>query len=304
MTELSSVGIVWLTLSVLAALGASSGFFLPYWLHGTYPPSPPPPPPRPSPTPSAPVPAPHVPPLNAPPSSTNLPPPTPVFLGIFRRCNYPRLVLSSSNSDQSDIDGKRRRRSRSDDDDNDNDNINDVVDGGGVISSGREGGVGRRQLGGGGGGGGGVGVGAVDLGPPRVEMVRECGRYTRFADIPSVWWQMGTVICGVGSAVALLVAMAGGWALCVRYVMTKGTAKVAALLQLLAGLLIGGGVALYPLGWDSQEVRQVCGPSASAFRLGNCELFWAFYLTASSGGLTLLCSILALCAPSSKADYT
>ena len=37
---------------------------------------------------------------------------------------------------------------------------------------------------------------------------------------------------------------------------------------------------------------------------GRCELYWAFYLTASAGGLTLLCSLLALCAPSSKADYS
>ena len=37
---------------------------------------------------------------------------------------------------------------------------------------------------------------------------------------------------------------------------------------------------------------------------GRCELYWAFYLTASAGGLTLLCSLLALCAPPSKADYS
>ncbi len=35
-----------------------------------------------------------------------------------------------------------------------------------------------------------------------------------------------------------------------------------------AGLLIGSGCALYPLGWDSEEVRQTCGNSSDQFDLG------------------------------------
>lgn len=35
-----------------------------------------------------------------------------------------------------------------------------------------------------------------------------------------------------------------------------------------AGLLIGAGCALYPLGWDSEEVRQTCGYISGQFDLG------------------------------------
>lgn len=35
-----------------------------------------------------------------------------------------------------------------------------------------------------------------------------------------------------------------------------------------AGLLIGAGCALYPLGWDSEEVRQTCGYVSGQFDLG------------------------------------
>ena len=128
MDEVGWAGAVWLTASTLAAMGASCGFFLPYWLQGSYQQS-------------------H-----------------PVFLGTFRRCNYPRL----------DEEG-------------------------------------------------------------RVELVLECGRYTRFSDIPSVWWQVSSVACGTGAALALLVACAGLTALCVRHVLTRGTARLAAVLQLIAG---------------------------------------------------------------------
>lgn len=34
------------------------------------------------------------------------------------------------------------------------------------------------------------------------------------------------------------------------------------------GLLIGSGCALYPLGWDSEEVRQTCGNLSNQFELG------------------------------------
>lgn len=40
------------------------------------------------------------------------------------------------------------------------------------------------------------------------------------------------------------------------------------LAYLFAGLLIGAGCALYPLGWDSEEVRQTCGYVSGQFDLG------------------------------------
>lgn len=49
--------------------------------------------------------------------------------------------------------------------------------------------------------------------------------------------------------------------------MQRGTGK-SPLLYLFAGLLIGAGCALYPLGWDSEEVRQTCGYVSGQFDLG------------------------------------
>lgn len=40
------------------------------------------------------------------------------------------------------------------------------------------------------------------------------------------------------------------------------------------GLLIGAGCALYPLGWDSEEVRQTCGYISGQFDLGEFSLFF------------------------------
>ena len=34
------------------------------------------------------------------------------------------------------------------------------------------------------------------------------------------------------------------------------------------GILIGVGCLLYPLGWETHEARQICGPSADIYALG------------------------------------
>ena len=49
----------------------------------------------------------------------------------------------------------------------------------------------------------------------------------------------------------------------------------------------------------SKEVKDVCGDSDS-YQLGNCNLFWAYYLTMIGGGLTCLCFCLSFIASSSK----
>lgn len=59
MGSLTNCGIFWALTSFLAALGASVGFYLPYWLQGS---------------------------LNG----------APVYFGVFRRCNYPQIISENS----------------------------------------------------------------------------------------------------------------------------------------------------------------------------------------------------------------
>lgn len=68
-----------------------------------------------------------------------------------------------------------------------------------------------------------------------VEIVQECGRYSRFWDIPSPWWQASTILVGVASALSLLVGVTAAAACCVTYVVHTGTARAAGFIQLCAG---------------------------------------------------------------------
>lgn len=60
----------------------------------------------------------------------------------------------------------------------------------------------------------------------------------RFNDIPSIWWQISTILIGGATAITVIVAVSAISACCVTHVIQKSTAKVAGYLQLLAGKCI------------------------------------------------------------------
>lgn len=127
-TTLSGAGFFWAFLSMVTATLCSTGYYLPYWLHGSM--------------------------LNA----------TDVYFGTFRRCNYPRVSESGA-----------------------------------------------------------------------VVIMNECGRYSTFGDIPSLSWQICTVLVGIGCGMLLLVGFTAVFACCISDVVSKGAARVGGILQLFAG---------------------------------------------------------------------
>lgn len=129
-----------------------------------------------------------------------------------------------------------------------------------------------------------------------VEIVEECGRYSRFWDIPSPWWQASTVLVGTGSALSLLIAVTAAAACCITYVVHAGTARIAGVLQLLSALLVIAGAAIYPIGWDNREVKESCGNTSHIYKLGSCQLSWSVYLLASAVVLLIFCFGLSFCA--------
>ncbi|XP_051824137.1 LHFPL tetraspan subfamily member 1 protein isoform X2 [Antechinus flavipes] len=98
-------------------------------------------------------------------------------------------------------------------------------------------------------------------------MVEECGRYANFEAIPSLAWQMCTVVTGTGCALLLLVALGAVLGCCMDELISRIMGRCMGAAQFVGGLLIGAGCALYPLGWNSPEVMQTCGNASSQFHL-------------------------------------
>lgn len=69
----------------------------------------------------------------------------------------------------------------------------------------------------------------------KIELIMECGRYTTFHDIPSLWWQIATVMVAVGAGLLVVVAFGAMLSCCVLYVVSRTTSKFGGSVQFLAG---------------------------------------------------------------------
>ncbi|CAD7682583.1 unnamed protein product [Nyctereutes procyonoides] len=156
-------------------------------------------------------------------------------------------------------------------------------------------------------------------------MVEECGRYASFSAIPSLAWQMCTVVTGAGCALLLLVALAAVLGCCMEELISRMMGRCMGAAQFVGGktvkhlarrlfqpwgsrdfqpagpqslrtrslftfpwLLISSGCALYPLGWNSPEIMQTCGNVSNQFRLGTCRLGWAYYCAGGGAAAAML----------------
>ncbi|NP_001008653.1 LHFPL tetraspan subfamily member 6 protein precursor [Danio rerio] len=135
-------------------------------------------------------------------------------------------------------------------------------------------------------------------------MLEQCGRYASFQGIPSLEWRICTVVTGIGCGLLLLVALTAIMGCCVTDLISRTIGRVAGGIQFVGGLLIGSGCALYPLGWDSEEVRQTCSNSSDQFDLGSCEIGWAYYCTgAGAAAAMVLCTWMACFAGKKQKHY-
>ncbi|XP_072049566.1 LHFPL tetraspan subfamily member 6 protein-like isoform X2 [Amphiura filiformis] len=139
---------------------------------------------------------------------------------------------------------------------------------------------------------------------PTIEagFVNQCGRYKTFVDIPSLSWQICTVVIGVGCIIAMFVSFTALLACCMNDLVTKRVGRFVGCLQFMAGILVGSGCVLYPLGWDHTQVQQACGQMSGLYRLGDCSMCFGYYTTIGGCGLLLLASLLSWKAGTSKTD--
>uniref|UniRef100_UPI00398EA38E LHFPL tetraspan subfamily member 3 protein n=1 Tax=Pristiophorus japonicus TaxID=55135 RepID=UPI00398EA38E len=105
-------------------------------------------------------------------------------------------------------------------------------------------------------------------GPP------ECrGSLATLSPVPS--FQTAAVF--VCMALALVLASLGGLGL-YRFFSPATVYKVCAWLQLSAASCQALGCLTFPAGWETAEVRRLCGPQAGSYALGACSIHWAFVL--------------------------
>ncbi|XP_077987278.1 LHFPL tetraspan subfamily member 6 protein-like [Glandiceps talaboti] len=131
-------------------------------------------------------------------------------------------------------------------------------------------------------------------------MILECGRYTTFSDIPTLSWQICTIVIGVGCGLAILISLTALLSCCISDLITRKVGRIAGGLQFLAGALIATGCVLYPNGWNHIEVQQVCDNQAESYNLGSCKIVWAYFMCSIGAILIVIASFLTFKAGKGK----
>lgn len=130
--------------------------------------------------------------------------------------------------------------------------------------------------------GGGVGGSVGGSNSGRVSGVETAGRslecrgqLDQFSTLLNTPSRVATVLVGLSVVLTLLTICA---MLLFFFLRSSTVFHLAGSMQLLAALLLGVGVAVFPAGWSASEVRAVCGPTARQYHVGECEVRWAFVL--------------------------
>ncbi|KFD68952.1 hypothetical protein M514_13328 [Trichuris suis] len=103
----------------------------------------------------------------------------------------------------------------------------------------------------------------------RQVIITKCGRYATFDDIPTLWWKITTIVVGIGASLTIFTAIITLSACCTRDVITRTTARIIGIFQILAAMFICVGCLMYPLGWGNKEAKEACGRQAGPYSLGD-----------------------------------
>ncbi|XP_033124236.1 LHFPL tetraspan subfamily member 2a protein-like [Anneissia japonica] len=122
-----------------------------------------------------------------------------------------------------------------------------------------------------------------------------CTIYTNnFSGIASGFWKASVVFYGIGFMLLSFVFCVAFISLCKRSICHKSIFTVSGFVQAVAGLFIIIALCLYPIGWGSESVKQVCGQDADPFQVGDCRIGWAYFTAMGSTVLLFVCSILSV----------
>ncbi|KAF1386881.1 hypothetical protein PFLUV_G00099460 [Perca fluviatilis] len=94
------------------------------------------------------------------------------------------------------------------------------------------------------------------------------GSFTEFAEIPSTAFKAASFL--IGMSMMLVVTCIGCFSL--FFLLSTSTVyKICGWMQAASGVCLVLGCMIYPDGWDSDEVRRMCGEQTDKYSLGACS---------------------------------
>lgn len=125
-----------------------------------------------------------------------------------------------------------------------------------------------------------------------------CYKYASdFMDIPSAAWRACLFFLCLGAFLLGVVALMSLIGFCVQSVGRKSIFSLGGVIQAMAALFLVIGLILYPAGWGSKIIDELCTrpiiQKPGAFVINDCSLGWAFFVVLGGTLLSFLCSLLS-----------
>lgn len=124
-----------------------------------------------------------------------------------------------------------------------------------------------------------------------------CYTYIKnFMDIPSAAWQACLFFLWFGTALLAIVVLMSIVGFCAQSIGKKSIFSLGGVIQAIAALFLVIGLVLYPAGWGSETVGNLCtkpSQKPGAFVLNECSMGWAFYAVLGGTLSSFLCSVLS-----------
>ncbi|KAH3880977.1 LHFPL tetraspan subfamily member 3 protein-like isoform X1 [Dreissena polymorpha] len=101
------------------------------------------------------------------------------------------------------------------------------------------------------------------------------GHFSTFSTINNDYFRASTVFVGL-SAIFMLVVCAS---LITFFCFKKGYVFIiCGSLELVTSIFLFLGCVIYPSGWENDELEKICGPDSGKYRMGDCNIRWAYIL--------------------------
>ncbi|KAL6111386.1 lhfpl4 [Pungitius sinensis] len=125
------------------------------------------------------------------------------------------------------------------------------------------------------------------------------GSFSEFGSIPSRAFKTASVF--VLMSMVLVLGCIGCFAL-FFFCNTAAVYKTCAWMQLLCAVCLVIGCMVFPNGWDSEVIRDMCGDDTGRYALGSCSVRWAYILAIIGVLDALILSFLAFVLGNRQSD--
>lgn len=127
------------------------------------------------------------------------------------------------------------------------------------------------------------------------------GHFNDFSSIDNAAFRASTFFVGVSCLIVFLCICLFSLFFLIKHSIVY---VVCGILQFVSGLFMFLGCIIYPAGWKSLEVQNMCGFTAESFVIGNCKVGWAYILAMVGIFDALFLAILALILATRQENWT